>query len=165
MVICALCGGCSLHPSPFSSPFRCSSSRPSRRPPPSSTRSSCPKTCATSAWGPWPVMTTRHPSHEQLKPGGANEKASWLSPLDTEQTYRYRKLVGMLRFIAPERPDLLFEIGVLSQGLRSPTHWRVLGAIASSWEISSRDHTSKAVCESSTTHIKQDKTDRGVDGF
>ena len=27
----------------------------------------------------------------------------------------------MLRFIAPERPDLLFEIGVLSRGLSSPT--------------------------------------------
>ena len=50
-------------PVSFSSPFRCSSSRPSRCLPPSSTRSSCPKTCATSAWGPWPVMTTRHPSH------------------------------------------------------------------------------------------------------
>ena len=40
-------------PVSFSSPFRCSSSRLSRRPPPRSTRSSCPKTCATSAWGPW----------------------------------------------------------------------------------------------------------------
>ena len=50
-------------PVSFPSPFRCSSSRPSRCLPPSSTRSSCPKTCATSAWGPWPVMTTRHPSH------------------------------------------------------------------------------------------------------
>ena len=53
-------------PVSFSSPFRCSSSRPSRRPPPSSTRSSCPKTCATSAWGPWPVMTTRHPSQKRV---------------------------------------------------------------------------------------------------
>ena len=51
-------------PVSFSSLFRCSSSRPSRRPSPRSTRSSCPKTCATSAWGPWPVMTTRHPSQE-----------------------------------------------------------------------------------------------------
>ena len=65
-----------------------------------------------------PALT---PGCEQLKPGGANEKASWLSPLDTEQTYRYRKLVGMLRFIAPQRPDLHFEIGVLSRGLSSPT--------------------------------------------
>ena len=65
-----------------------------------------------------PALT---PGCEQLKPGRANEKASWLSPLDTEQTYRNRKLVGMLRFIAPERPDLLFEIGVLSQRLSSPT--------------------------------------------
>ena len=49
-------------PVSFSSPFRCSSSRLSRCLPPSSTRSSSPKTCATSAWGPWPVLTTRHPS-------------------------------------------------------------------------------------------------------
>ena len=61
------------------------------------------------------------PGCEQLKPGGADEKASWLNPLDAEQAYTYRKLVGMLRFIAPERPDLLFEIGVLSRGLSSPT--------------------------------------------
>ena len=53
-------------PVSFSSPFRCSSSRPSRCLPPSSTRSSSPKTCATSAWGPWPVLTTRHPSHFEL---------------------------------------------------------------------------------------------------
>ena len=65
-----------------------------------------------------PALT---PGCEQLKPGRANERASWLSPLDAEQTYRYRKLVGMLRFIAPERPDLLFETGVLSRGLSSPT--------------------------------------------
>ena len=54
-------------PVSFSSPFRCSSSRPSRCLPPSSTRSSSPKTCATSAWGPWPVLTTRHPSHFLLQ--------------------------------------------------------------------------------------------------
>ena len=65
-----------------------------------------------------PALT---PGCEQLKPGGADEKASWLNPLDAEQAYTYRKLVGMLRFIAPERPDLLFEIGVLSRGLSSPT--------------------------------------------
>ena len=52
-------------PVSFSSSFRCSPSRPSRRPSPRSTRSSCPKTCATSAWGPWPVMTTRHPSQKK----------------------------------------------------------------------------------------------------
>ena len=51
MSICALCGGCSLHPSPFPLCSVCSSSRLSRCPPPSSTRSSSPKTCATSAWG------------------------------------------------------------------------------------------------------------------
>ena len=52
-------------PVSFSSPFRCSSSGPSRCLPPSSTRSSSPKTCATSAWGPWPVLTTRHPSQSE----------------------------------------------------------------------------------------------------
>ena len=52
-------------PVSFSSSFRCSSSRPSRCLPPSSTRGSSPKTCATSAWGPWPVLTTRHPSQKQ----------------------------------------------------------------------------------------------------
>ena len=64
MVICALCV-CWLFSSPISSSslFCRSSSSPSRRPSPLSTRSSCLKARATSAWGPWSVMTTRHPSH------------------------------------------------------------------------------------------------------
>ena len=43
----------SSHRSP-SSPSRCS--------PQSSTRGPGPTPCATSAWGPWPLLTTRHPS-------------------------------------------------------------------------------------------------------
>ena len=64
-----LCVALWLFSSPvsFSSLFRCSSSGPSRCLPPSSTRGSSPKTCATSAWGPWPLQTTRHPSHEVVK--------------------------------------------------------------------------------------------------
>ena len=69
-------------PISFSSPFRCSSSRPSRRPPPRSTRSSCPKTCATSAWGPWPVMTTRHPS-QVMSPTG--RRTSWTPKSSTSR--------------------------------------------------------------------------------
>ena len=51
----------SLHPSPFSTLFRCSSSGPSRCLPQSSTRGSGPTPCATSAWGPWPLQTTETP--------------------------------------------------------------------------------------------------------
>ena len=51
-------------PVSFSSSFSCSSSGPSRCLLPSSTRGSSPKTCATSAWRPWPLQTTRHPSHQ-----------------------------------------------------------------------------------------------------
>ena len=63
MVICALCV-CWLFSSPISSSslFCRSSSSPSRRPSPLSTRSSCLKARATSARGPWSVMTTRHPA-------------------------------------------------------------------------------------------------------
>ena len=62
MVICALCVVFVLFTRLFVPLlFCCSSSRLSRRPSPRSTRSSCPKTRATSAWGPWSVMTTRHP--------------------------------------------------------------------------------------------------------
>ena len=52
-----LCVALWLFSSPvsFSSSFRCSSSGPSRCLPPSSTRGSSPKACATSAWGPWPL--------------------------------------------------------------------------------------------------------------
>ena len=73
MVICALCVcvGCLSSPISFSSLFCRSSSSPSRRPSPLSTRSSCPKACATSARGPWSVMTTRHPAQK-----------SWMSSPD-----------------------------------------------------------------------------------
>ena len=54
----------SLHPSPSSTLFRCSPSSPSRCLPQSSTRGSGPTPCATSAWGPWPLLTTRHPLHK-----------------------------------------------------------------------------------------------------
>ena len=60
--LCVLSWLFSLHPSPSSTLFRCSPSGPSRCLPQSSTRGSSPKTCATSAWGPWPLLTTRHPS-------------------------------------------------------------------------------------------------------
>ena len=46
----------------FSTSFSCSSSGLSRCLPQSSTRGSGPTPCATSAWGPWPLLTTRHPS-------------------------------------------------------------------------------------------------------
>ena len=59
----------SLHPSPFSTLFRRSSSSPSRCLPQSSTRGSGPTPCATSAWGPWPLLTTRHPS-QVMSPTG-----------------------------------------------------------------------------------------------
>ena len=53
---------CLSSPISFSSLFCRSSSRPSWSPSPlSSSRSSCPKTCATPARGPWAVMLTRHP--------------------------------------------------------------------------------------------------------
>ena len=60
--LCVLSWLFSLHPSPSSTLFRCSPSGPSRCLPQSSTRGSGPTPCATSAWGPWPLLTTRHPS-------------------------------------------------------------------------------------------------------
>ena len=49
--------------SPSSTSFHRSPSSPSRCSPQCSTRSLGPTPCATSAWGPWPLLTTRHPSH------------------------------------------------------------------------------------------------------
>ena len=64
MCTCVFCRGCFLFTrSPSSTLFRCSPSGPSRCLPQSSTRGSSPTPCATSAWGPWPLLTTRHPSH------------------------------------------------------------------------------------------------------
>ena len=48
--------------SPSSTSFRRSPSSPSRCLPQSSTRGPGPTPCATSAWGPWSHLTTRHPS-------------------------------------------------------------------------------------------------------
>ena len=71
-------------PVSFSSSFRCSYSGPSRCLPPSSTRGSSPKTCATSAWGPWPLLTTRHPSqplnHFSLSCSPCQEKHKYSNP-------------------------------------------------------------------------------------
>ena len=64
MCTCVLrCGWFSLHPSPSSTSFHRFPSSPSRCSPQSSTRGPGPTPCATSAWGPWPLLTTRHPSH------------------------------------------------------------------------------------------------------
>ena len=52
----------SPHPSLFSTSFHRSPSSPSRCSPQCSTRSLGPTPCATSAWGPWPLLITRHPS-------------------------------------------------------------------------------------------------------
>ena len=49
----------------FSTSSHRSPSSPSRCSPQCSTRGSGPTPCATSAWGPWPLLTTRHPSHRE----------------------------------------------------------------------------------------------------
>ena len=58
----------SLHPSPSFTSFHRSPSGPSRCLPQSSTRGPGPTPCATSAWGPWPLLTTRHPSQFSFEP-------------------------------------------------------------------------------------------------
>ena len=55
--------------SPSSTSFHRSPSSPSRCSPQCSTRSLGPTPCATSAWGPWPLLTTRHPSHFEGQEG------------------------------------------------------------------------------------------------
>ena len=63
MCTCVLrCGLFSPRLSLFSTSSHRSSSSPSRCSPQCSTRGSGPTPCATSAWGPWPLLTTRHPS-------------------------------------------------------------------------------------------------------
>ena len=52
----------------FSTSSHRSLSSPSRCSPQCSTRGPGPTPCATSAWGPWPPLTTRHPSHLQRRP-------------------------------------------------------------------------------------------------
>ena len=108
-----------------------------------------------------PAMTA---GCEQLKPGGADEKASWFNPLDADQANTYRRLVGMLRFIALGRPDLLFEIGVLSRGLSSPTGecWARLRRLGRYLAGTTR---ARLFVRRPQQTSKQVKTDRGVDGF
>ena len=63
MCTCVLRCGCFLFTRPPSSTsFHRSPSSPSWCSPQSSTRGPGPTSCATSAWGPWPLLTTRHPS-------------------------------------------------------------------------------------------------------
>ena len=54
----------SPRPSLFSTSSHRSPSSPSRCSPQCSRRGPGPTPCATSAWGPWPPPTTRHPSQE-----------------------------------------------------------------------------------------------------
>ena len=43
------------------------------------------------------------------------------SPLSNEEAFHYRSVVGMLLYLARDRPDLLFVVKELSQKMRSPT--------------------------------------------
>ena len=107
-------------PVSFSSSFRCSSSGPSRCLPPSSTRSSSPKACATSAWGPWPLQTTRHPSHpERGPPPTAVAEERWkLFNLIEEGLTRSDAVASMLKEQRVPRPG--FSVG--TSCLHVPSH-------------------------------------------
>ena len=56
-----------------------------------------------------------------MKPTTQEEKENWSEQLSPEDHYRYRKVVGMLRFVVSERPDLLFVVFLLSRDLNAPT--------------------------------------------
>ena len=65
MYTCVLRCGCFLLACPlFSTSSHRSPSSPSRCSSQSSTRGPGPNPCATSAWGPWPLLTRRHPSQK-----------------------------------------------------------------------------------------------------
>ena len=90
----------SLHLSPSSTSFHRSPSSPSRCSPQCSTRSLGPTPCAISAWGPWPLLTTRHPSQDvslrcssrHVKTMPTSRRNSSLRKLDDETRWRMVKL-------------------------------------------------------------------------
>ena len=43
------------------------------------------------------------------------------SPLSSEEAFHYRSVVGMLLYLARDRPDLLFVVKELSQKMSCPT--------------------------------------------
>ena len=65
-----------------------SPSSPSRCSPQCSPRSLGPTPCATSAWGPWPLLTTRHPSHKLL----GREEPSYTNMLSSYRQQKYTYL-------------------------------------------------------------------------
>eukprot|EP00971_Amphidinium_carterae_P130666 2588446-Amphidinium_carterae.1 len=54
-----------------------------------------------------PVST---PGTDLLKPETASEKLDWDEVLSRELATYYRAVLGKLRFLAPERPDLCYEL-------------------------------------------------------
>ena len=54
------------------------------------------------------------------KPSNLKDKETWEEALSKEEHFLFRRLVGKLRFLVPERPDLGYEVLKLSRSLATP---------------------------------------------
>ena len=59
-------------------------------------------------------------SAADLKPSTVTNKETWEEPLSPEEHHFFRRVVGKLRFMVPERPDIGFEVLKLSKSLAKP---------------------------------------------
>ena len=54
-----------------------------------------------------------------MKPMAEWEKEAWDEDLDKDRHKNCRKIVGMLRWLVAERPDIMFDVKNVSENLHS----------------------------------------------
>ena len=61
-----------------------------------------------------------------MKPTAEWKKEAWDEDLDKDSHKHYLKIVGMLRWLVAERPDIMFDVKNVSENLQSPKcrHWQ-----------------------------------------
>ena len=60
------------------------------------------------------------PGTNAMKPTAQWEKEVWDEDLDKASHRHYRNIVGMLRWLVAERPDIMFDVKNVSENLQSP---------------------------------------------
>eukprot|EP00971_Amphidinium_carterae_P342746 6482167-Amphidinium_carterae.1 len=68
------------------------------------------------------------PGSDSIRPQTNEEKEQWDEPLLPQDAYAYRAVLGKLRYMAQERPDIGHELGILSKAMAAPAleHWHRL---------------------------------------
>ena len=66
------------------------------------------------------------PGTNVMMPTAEWEKEAWDEDLDKDSHRHYRKIVGMLRWLVAQRPDIMIDLKKVSENLQSPKyrHWQ-----------------------------------------